>query len=166
MFSLAFLCTLLLAPHIQPPANGSAAAGVYDIYFNDDMTVSQNTLPLLQTDVAQFGKHIPAFDYWLQRDRMDAGVKQGAYRDEIGKIDLPVLHISSWLDGTAGRLPGRQGAHARLRHRARPLPQFLRRAITAGAEQDLRLRYRHVADRNCRPVRPSVARRRPLHPLP
>jgi len=69
--------------------------------FNDDITVSQNTLPLMQTDVAQFGKHIPSFDYWLQRDRMDDGVKRGAYREAIGTIDLPVLHISSWLDGTA-----------------------------------------------------------------
>jgi putative CocE/NonD family hydrolase len=69
--------------------------------FNTDITVSQNTLPLIHTDDTLFGKHIPSFDYWLQRDRMDEGVKQGSYRDKIGDIDVPVLHVSGWLDGTA-----------------------------------------------------------------
>lgn len=69
--------------------------------FNADMTAAQNTLPILEADKTLFGKKIDGYRFWLDRTRFDAATRQASYRLDIGKVDLPVLHISSWHDGTA-----------------------------------------------------------------
>jgi predicted acyl esterase len=66
--------------------------------FNQDMTASLNTLPIPLADSALFGSPIPSFQYWVERDKYDEAVKQGGYREEMAKIDIPVLHLSGWLD--------------------------------------------------------------------
>lgn len=56
------------------------------------------TLPLSKVDEAVFGKNIPFFDRWLERESL-ADWKGFNYTEQLGEIEIPALHISGWWDG-------------------------------------------------------------------
>lgn len=58
------------------------------------------TLPLSKVDNAMFGENVPFFDIWLKRPL--ASDWKGAYTTEqVGKVKIPVLHVSGVWDGDA-----------------------------------------------------------------
>jgi len=69
--------------------------------YNDDMTKALNTLPLSKADDVQFGHDLPEFDKRIRPNRYDANVQRESYREDIGKIKLPVLYFDGWLDPVA-----------------------------------------------------------------
>ncbi len=56
------------------------------------------TLPIDKVDDQVWGRNIPFFDSWLQRDtpKQFAGFN---YQNEIERVRIPVLMISGWFDG-------------------------------------------------------------------
>jgi putative CocE/NonD family hydrolase len=58
------------------------------------------TLPLAKVDDAMFGENVPFYDLWLKRPF--ASDWKGAYTTEqVGKVKIPVLHVSGVWDGDA-----------------------------------------------------------------
>jgi len=66
--------------------------------YNEDMTKAMNSLPLSKADDVQFGHDVPQYDERIRPDRYDAHVQRASYREDIGKIKLPVLYFDGWLD--------------------------------------------------------------------
>ncbi len=63
-----------------------------------DITSAMNTLPIFLADKVLFGEHNTSFQYWIDRLQYDSSVKQGSYREDVGSVDIPVLHVGGWLD--------------------------------------------------------------------
>ncbi len=56
------------------------------------------TLPLLKVDDETFGRDIPFFNEWLDKQRpSDFG--DANFLSDMDKVKIPVLHISGWWDG-------------------------------------------------------------------
>ncbi len=74
------------------------------------------TLPLSKVDDAVLGYNVPIFDKWLEREGLSkwAGFD---WSSQVGKTDVPALHISGWWDGD---LIGTQTNWASLRAAKRP----------------------------------------------
>jgi putative CocE/NonD family hydrolase len=58
------------------------------------------TLPLSKVDDELFGRNFPFFDQWLEKQTPAAFAGAGAsFMADMGKVKIPVLHISGWWDG-------------------------------------------------------------------
>jgi putative CocE/NonD family hydrolase len=55
------------------------------------------TLPLSRIDNEVLGRDIPFFDDWWTKET--ASAFDGGFMNDLGKIRIPVLHISGWWDG-------------------------------------------------------------------
>jgi uncharacterized protein len=56
------------------------------------------TLPLSKVDDETFGRNIPFYDAWLEKETPGA-FESAAFMGDMNKIKIPVLHISGWWDG-------------------------------------------------------------------
>lgn len=56
------------------------------------------TLPLSKVDDVSFGKNLPFFDAWLKRPQL-ADWKGAITQEGIGKVKIPVMHVSGTWDG-------------------------------------------------------------------
>jgi putative CocE/NonD family hydrolase len=56
------------------------------------------TLPLSKVDDEVLGRNIPFYDEWLGKET-PASFAGANYRDDMNKVNIPVLHISGWWDG-------------------------------------------------------------------
>gem|GEM_PF-1743552 len=68
--------------------------------YNDDTSKAENTLPMSDSDLVQFGHHIPAYQAGIRPDRFDDSVRKGSYRFDLGSVNLPVLHLDGWWNTT------------------------------------------------------------------
>ncbi|HLJ56973.1 MAG TPA: CocE/NonD family hydrolase, partial [Chthonomonadaceae bacterium] len=142
--------------------------------FNDDLASAENTLPISDSDKALFGAHIPSFQQSIQADRLDASVRAGGYRETLRTIDLPVLHVSGWLDsvGIGTRLNytqmvanGRRGQKLVMG----PWDHFTNRESRVGAWDfgidaylDLKMLYLRWFDRYLKEMRNGIDREPPV----
>jgi uncharacterized protein len=56
------------------------------------------TLPLSKVDDETFGRNIPFYDAWLEKET-PAAFEGAAFMADMNKVKIPVLHISGWWDG-------------------------------------------------------------------
>ena len=56
------------------------------------------TLPLSRVDDEVFGRDIPFFDEWLEK-QMPSQFAGANFMSDMDKVKIPVLHISGWWDG-------------------------------------------------------------------
>lgn len=56
------------------------------------------TMPLSKVDDAMFGENVPFFDLWLRRP-FASDWKGSFTTDQVGKVKIPVLHVSGLWDG-------------------------------------------------------------------
>ena len=56
------------------------------------------TLPLSKVDDETFGRDIPFYDAWLEKET-PAAFDSARFMPDMNKVKIPVLHISGWWDG-------------------------------------------------------------------